>query len=372
MIDFHGISLRNPVIVASCPATETLSNVCQCEFYGAGGVILKSVAPENLRNQLAPSPRRMLYRERTLYMLSSLRREFLSVEAGQKLVKESRKKVKIPIIGSVAGRLEEPDKWIDASIKLVEAGVDMLQLDSFYALWTILSVTRTSLENLVQLAEYIQEKLSIPVMLKISPAFNVDIVAAVFHAAKIAICFLDSIRVGIPINVNERMSAFRGVAIHGPCFAAGRILFPLALLYTQQLTNILTNSICAGGGVFSGEDALTLLFSGATCVQIATAICVEGFQIIKKIVIDIESSIDFKEPKFDIACNTKSSILKSSSETRSIQGQVYRCIAGSSKCNNLACFNTVMCDRESEGCEGCGLCIDVCPKGIAKWKNMAI
>lgn len=112
MIAFHGLNLKNPVVAASSPATETLANVKRCAQCGCGAVILKSTAPAGMVRNTTFSPRRMFWQDKVLYMLSSLRREFMSCEAGELLVTESKNEVEIPIIASAAGSLEDKAAWL--------------------------------------------------------------------------------------------------------------------------------------------------------------------------------------------------------------------------------------------------------------------
>jgi len=368
MIHFCGLSLKNPVVVASCPATETANNVSKCVEAGAGAVILKSVGPDKIiaNNDY---PRRMVFKDGTLYMLSSSKREILAAEKGVQLIKECRKTVSIPIIASVCGSLDNSLEWESICKSMIDAGADMVQLDSIYCIGLGKVIDDLQFANLVEISENIQSNLKKPVMLKISP--NVHIQTAIKHlnGKNLAINLLDSIPVGVPVSFESPgFSSFRGVQKYGECLAAGKILYPLSLLYTQRLAKARIGPICAGGGIFNGVDAAGLLLSGASIIQIATAVCVHGFSAIQKIVneireISFQYGLDFESDAGRLLIEGIGEI-----DTQIIDGKVFHGIAECGACADPTCEKTLMCGDKEKGCEGCGICIDVCPKKIAFFK----
>lgn len=54
---FCGMNLRNPIVIASCPATESINGIKKCYENGAGAVILKSMADYKY-NEFVKIPRR--------------------------------------------------------------------------------------------------------------------------------------------------------------------------------------------------------------------------------------------------------------------------------------------------------------------------
>src|SRR4030043_478169 len=46
---YLGLSLNNPIIVASCGLTRTVEQIKRCEQAGAGAVVMKSLLEEQLR-----------------------------------------------------------------------------------------------------------------------------------------------------------------------------------------------------------------------------------------------------------------------------------------------------------------------------------
>lgn len=365
MIDFPGINLKNPLIIAASPATETVKNVQECAKAGAGAAILKSMGPKEVIQANKYCPRRMVFEDGVLYMQSSSRREILSVERGVNLIKECKKKVDIPIIASISGRLEDLNGWENLCEKAANAGADMIQIDTFYCVGLGNYVDETTFSELVNMSEDIQNKIGVPVIIKITPNVHVHVVAKVLKNRKIGVSLLDSLPVGIPPDIySSNYSIFRGVEQHGKCLAAGKILFPLSLLYTQTLYRYGIGPICAGGGVFNVKDALSLLISGATVIQIATAVCVFGFRIIPKILNDLDKLTEHYKNIDRLRINFHRKI---GDETIAIEGKIIRKRLECDVCDDPLCEYPIMCGDRERGCEGCGICIDVCPHKKTKF-----
>jgi len=365
MIDFHGIKLKNPLIIAASPATEAVKNVKKCAKAGAGAVILKSMGTEGVIYASKYCPRRMVFKDGVLYMQSSSRREILDMKRGISLIKNCKESVDIPIIASVSGQYENLEDWEELCEKAAEAGADMIQIDTFYCVGLGNYVDESTFNDLISMSEDIQEKIGKPVIIKITPNVHVQIAAKVLKNRKIGVSLLDSLPVGVPLDIySSNYSIFRGVKQHGKCLAAGKILFPLSLFYTQTLYRSGVGHICAGGGIFNANNALSLLISGAKAVQIATVVCVYGFSIISKILTDLDritnhyTNIDRLRADFHKLIGN---------ETIAIDGRVVRKEVECRMCNDPLCENPIMCGDREKGCEGCGICIDVCPHRKARF-----
>lgn len=374
MIEFQGILLKNPVVASPSPATESIDNIQRCADKGVGAIILKSIGPQTIAKKSKLIPRRMVFRDSTLYMLSSLQREIMSVDQGLRLLRESKKNVPVPIIASVCGQCEEFDAWKNACDAMATAGADMIQLDLLYSVGLADNAEGKSLNEIVSLAEEVRDSTGKPVMIKLSAKIPIDTVIRDLRGKDVAVSLLDSIQVGIPANVASEkttFSEFYGVARHGRCLAAGKILYPLSLLYTQELSRNGIGPICAGGGVFRGQDAMGLLLSGASLIQIATAICIYGFDVISAIVSQLDEALKQENVFLHISKGDLFRRTIGYRETETIKGVVERAAFEECKdCEERACEKTVMCGSKERVCEGCGLCIDVCPKKVAYFREL--
>lgn len=365
LIEFCNLGFKNPLVVAASPATENICNIAKCAKAGAGAVILKSMGPREITQKGEYCPRRVFVKDGTAYIQSSSNREILDVNTGVKLIEESKKKIDIPVIASVCGLYDNPKKWASMCEIAKDAGADIVQLDTIYSVGLGNPIDRRVFSDLVSMAENIQNSIGKPVIIKISPNVHVQIAAEILKDRKLGVSLLDSLPVGIPPDIHStNFSLFRGIQQHGKCLATGKMLFPLSLLYTQTLYRSRVGPVCAGGGIFSYNDALNLLVSGARLVQIATSVCLYGFNVIRRILNGLEEITDHYKNLDQLRIKFHSMV---GNETRATYGKVIRRDAECGECDVLSCESAIMCGNGDEGCEGCGVCIDVCPQSKARF-----
>jgi dihydroorotate dehydrogenase len=305
----------------------------------------------------------MYFDKGTLFMLSSSRREIQSVDVGLSLLRRAKSELHVPIAASVCGSLSNMDEWKNLCGAVAAAGADLIQLDLLYSFCLSAVNTESDFRRIVSLANEVQDITGRPVAVKLNAGIPTDNIITNLKGKKIGVTLLDSIKVGIPPCAKAPgNSCFRGVTEHAQCLATGRILYPLALLYTQELRKHGVGPICSGGGVFTGDDAASLLLSGADVVQVATAICVYGFGVIENIISRLDELSTCRSGWF----NEKGGMFLESlgfSENKIERGKVEPIdVSKCEECVERTCQKTVMCGSGTRACEGCGLCIDVCPK----------
>lgn len=129
-------------------------------------------------------------------------------------------------------------------------------------------------------------------------------------------------------------------------------------------------SICAGGGITTIEDVIQLIMYGATTVQIATHIILNGYSSIKKFVGGIEEYLD------DLSIPNLASIRGSAINNSFKKIEYLKKIPSwhKDKCTNCnRCINQGFCSSikkyddniiiDKERCESCSFCINLCPTG---------
>jgi dihydroorotate dehydrogenase/NAD-dependent dihydropyrimidine dehydrogenase PreA subunit len=367
-VEFVGLRLRNPIIVASAPPTETLENVIQCAEAGAGAVITKTSANFDAEKFILGG-RRTYIDNRGLWTQGTFRHETLTIKDGVSLVERAVKAVDIPIIASVGSLTLASKDWLDSCLAMQDAGASMIQLDLFY-----IPQPRCAPENIARLIELLSV-LSAKVRIPIAPKLNHDI--PVHYAAKIlrgtgiaAIFLIDSLRVPVPINIRKsgapRMKYLQGAC---ECSLFGGWQKPLTLHYTSVIYHELGLPISAGGGFMSGDDAIEAIMWGAATVQFATLIIKHGYGQIRKLL---------KQLKYFMEQNNYSNL----NQLRGIahkhinwNGQEIfepaRAVVNYDLCVDCGlCTRIVFCQdihlvndkvKIEDTCDGCGLCPSVCP-----------
>lgn len=370
-INFGGLRLKNPVLIASAPPTETVDSIARCADAGAAAVVTKTIAAFD--EGLFPlGARRARLDKRGLWAMSTFRRETLTLDAGIDLVRGVAQIADIPIIASVGALDMEPESWLSTCLALEEAGAKMLQLDLFYV-----PHPRCSPESISRLKSLLAV-LTASVHVPIAPKLNIEIPA--HYAVEIlrdmpvpAVFGIDSIRVPPPLQLlpgGRVISQILNSGNAGECSLFGPWQKPITLQYTRVLAEGTRIPICAGGGFMNGGDAIEAIMLGATAVQYATAIIQRGFSQIGVILREIQDNLD------NLGYSTVEQIrgialTQLVADERGIafgdmKAQVRHdlCILCEKCTTQVFCSDIVIADKKvvvKEHCDGCGLCVEVCP-----------
>lgn len=368
-VKFGSLSLKNPVVIASAPPTETLDNILRCSEAGAAAVITKTIVDFD-EGAFPLGARRVHVDKAGVWALSTFRRETLTVENGMKLVYGAVRESGIPIIASVGALTMDPDSWLSACLAVQEAGACMIQLDLFYLPQPRCSPE--SAEQLLHLIGILADRLNIPV----APKLNIDMpahwAAAILAGSPAAAIFaIDSVRVPPPLDLSIGMkSRFAHAPNAGECSLFGGWQKPITLQYAKTLAQNVPHPLCVGGGLMTGMDAIEAIALGATAVQFATAIIQGGFSRIGAIITEINRNLD-SNGYTDIA-EIRGLALERfvADESRIKFGDLKAEVDHSlcimcSKCTiQTFCSDIRIADGRVEvleTCDGCGMCVAVCP-----------
>ena len=334
-MEFLGYKVETRMVAASCPATETLENILECERNGASAAILKSASSVRLNDK---GKRRCLLDNKNgiFWCESGFDREIMTIEKAVMLAESAVKRRKnILIIPSITEMSLNVDKWIEDCEAFEKAGADALQLDFFY--FPNLLAEKDFNERFVSLLKIIVEKCHIPIMPKLSISIPAEFAKFAFEKAGIKyVSLLDSIKVPQPAGADltgKSLSAF------------GNFMFPITRQYTYDMAEA-GLIVCAGGGVRNAEDASELLRLGATTIQLATEVLLNGFKRFSEI------GNALKLPAENNSGYTG---------VRKVRFDSSRCIK-CGKCQTQTFCTTIRqitsgkITAESSSCEGCGLC----------------
>ena len=128
---YLGLELNSPIIVSSSTLTGNVESIKRCADAGAGAVILKSIFEEQISSEIK---REEGYTDEDIYDLYPEAQEYLNtymrgseIEIYEKLIRETKKVVDIPIIASV--NCTSKGEWISIAKELQVAGADALELN---------------------------------------------------------------------------------------------------------------------------------------------------------------------------------------------------------------------------------------------------
>ena len=372
-----GYNLKNPLIIASSPLTETLEGIIECFNNGASAVVTKSISRIADAKQIGA--RRACLDEMGFWATSTFYRETLNLERGCDLISCASAKIDIPIIASVTGLNFNLNQWSRSCEEVTTAGASMIQLDLFYLPQPI--TQKENLEKMEVLITELSKTSKIPIIPKLNIEIPAYLVQKLFKKTNIeCISFLDSIRVSSPTKT-DLLPKFGMVKNLGMSSLFGPWQLPLTYHYAIILRKTTNYQMIGGGGISKSFDILNLLMLGVNATQIASSVILNGYGYISKLILDLEKNLK------EVGVNSVNDILNRVANTQSIdteQSQTLfidsfaminqeKCIK-CKKCLDLSFCHAILekdgkISINNEYCDGCGLCVSICSENAIYLKK---
>jgi len=377
---FAGYETDGVIVAASSPATESAEKVMECQKNGAAAAILKTASKTRMAaSEFAPqfaAQRRCLVRDGFFWAKSSFNREILTLEQGEALVRGCKDiGVAIPVAASVTELTLDAAQWLEDCARMEAAGADAIQLDFFY-IENMLS--EPDFENrFVALLRDILGNVRIPVMPKLNIALPAGYAARLLKQGGITyVSLLDSIKTLPPVFFDRQSGMTFDTGLNGGGLSVfGSFMLPVTAQYTETLATA-GFEICAGGGVTGGGSAANLLLLGASSVQVATDVLLNGYRRFAALHEELDRiERDAVSPHFPGRSGSLSLFHELGREIFGGNGFLRHASLRADACNPTSCgqecirqtFCSIVRIKEGKpafaGCEGCGLCANVCPSG---------
>jgi len=275
---YMGLTLRNPLIIASSGLTDSFGKIAELERNGAGAVVLKSLFEEQIileaeHNLKEARDNRLIYAEYSETL------DYIDVHVSEKelgkyldIIKQVKKDLMIPLIASV--NCISNIGWTGFAKQIEKAGADALELNIFITPFGFDNNCEETEKKYYKILRKVKQEISIPVAVKISPFFtNLGKVIMNFEAegANGVVLFnrftnpdidIDNINVTVAevfSNPAEMNNSLRWIAI---------------------LANRLKIDIAASSGVHDGKAVIKQILAGARVVQVASTLYKNGVSYI--------------------------------------------------------------------------------------------
>jgi dihydroorotate dehydrogenase subfamily 1 len=381
-IDFAGLTLKNPFVVASGPVTSSLRKLKECEANGAAAVSLKLV----LQKQPWMGKLRMYSVPGEVSIVCHDRR--LDKEEGIELVQAAREQTDLVVFVNMGHIGEDIEGWQRLALDLQEAGAHALELNlicpnlTFSAKRMGDAVTTSygaaagqNPEVCYKVVKALKEAVRIPVVPKLTP--NVGNIAETAVACEEAgadgLCLaggqtslprVDIENGGRPLYPFLDGASFGSLG--GPC------VLTQSFALVAQAARAVKIPIIGGGGLATWQDAIMFMMWGSRLVTACTEPMWRGFGVIREITEGMERFIESHGySSFEEIIGLSLPYLKRSKDLN-VEEVVAR--IDEEKCTNcLSCVGLGHCDAivERDGqpaldpaaCVGCAICVGVCPVG---------
>jgi dihydroorotate dehydrogenase (fumarate) len=283
---YLGINLRNPIIIGSSGLTENLEGLKNLEKSGAGAVVLKSLFEEQIQMD-SDQDRNEVKKNYMIYSEHSETFDYLDTHHHQaalndylELIHQAKKDLMMPVIASI--NCITPTEWVPFAKKIGEAGADALELNIAFQT-TISSKSTAEIEKLhSDIIAKVKKEISIPIAVKISPAFtNFSIMARNLSDCGANALVLFNRFFSPDINI-EKLEITPAQMYSSPNDYIN------SLRWIAVLSGKIKSDLCASTGIHSGETVIKQLLAGASAVQITSAVYKNGEKVINQILKTLE------------------------------------------------------------------------------------
>jgi dihydroorotate dehydrogenase (fumarate) len=288
---YMGIELNNPIILGASNLVTDIDNLKKAEELGAGAIVFKSLFEEQIQLESFQLDER-------LNEFNDLNAEMVQIHPNIKHsgpdehllnIRKAKESLTIPLIASLNAINDET--WLKYAILLGETGVDGIELN-FYQIPLDFNRNAGEIEDeQIKTLKEIRKNISIPISVKLSSDYSniLNFIKKLDKAGANAVVLFNSFfQPDIDINTEKHIKTLH-------LSNAGD--YKKSLRYTGLLFDNIKADICSSFGIFSGEDVIKLLLSGATCVQIVSTLYKNGLSQILNIRKELEEWMDLKSYK---------------------------------------------------------------------------
>ncbi len=271
---YLGLDIKNPLVPSASPLTRSIAMARELEDNGAAAIIMWSLFEEAVTAE-SESMVRFLHHQDTGF--GEAEAGFLPAwsdfDNGLDLYLENVRRLKeslaIPVIASLNG--VTLSGWINTAKDLQQAGADALELNVYYIAGDIGQTGAQVEDRYLSLLRELRGQVTIPINMKLSPAFsslgNTIKLMAAAGANGVAL-FNRFYQPDINIE-GMRLQPSLQPSISTDALLAMRWI---AILYGR----IDGLSLGATGGVHTPEDAIKLLLAGADVVHLCSSLLSRG------------------------------------------------------------------------------------------------
>jgi dihydroorotate dehydrogenase (fumarate) len=288
---YMGIELNNPIILGASNLVTDLDNLKKAEELGAGAIIYRSLFEEQIQLE-------RLQLDERLTEFNDLNAEMVQIHpniehAGPDEhlmnLRKAKENLSIPLIASL--NAINNDTWLKYARLIEETGVDGIELN-FYQIPMDFKKNAKEIEDAqINTLKEIRENISIPISVKLSPDYSniLNFIKKLDKAGADAFVLFNSFfQPDINVITEEHIKSSH-LSNTGD--------YKQSLRYAGLLFDNIKADICSSYGIFSGEDVIKLLLSGATCVQVVSTVYKNGIMQLNNIRRELEEWMDIKNYK---------------------------------------------------------------------------
>jgi len=285
---YMGIELDNPIILGACNMAKHLDVLKKAEEHGVAAIIYKSLFEEQIQLE------RLQFDEK-LTEFNDINAEMLTMHPNIEYtgydehllnIRKTKESLSIPVIASLNAVNE--DIWIEYAKLLAETGVDGIELNLYQSPSDFNLEAKDLEKKQINIVKRIKQSVSIPVSVKLSPDYSnvlnftkkIDTVGVDGF-----VLFNSFFQPDIDVNKEKHVKSFN---------FSKKGDFKKSMRYTGLLYDNIHADICGSHGIFSGDDVIKLILSGASCVQVVSTVYKHSLTQINTIKKELEDWMELK------------------------------------------------------------------------------
>jgi dihydroorotate dehydrogenase (fumarate) len=288
---YMGIELNNPIIIGASNLVTNTDTLKKAEEFGAAAIVYKSLFEEQIQLESFQLDEKMTEFNDLYAEMVQIHPNIEHAGPDEHLLnlRKAKESLTIPLIASL--NAVNDDTWLKYATLISQTGVDGIELN-FYQIPLEFEKSAKEIEDRqLNILKEIRKNISIPVSVKLSPDYSniLNFIQNLDQAGADAFVLFNSFFQPDIDIINEKhikTSHLSNTGDYKKSLRAAGLLFE----------NIKAN-ICSSLGIFSGEDAIKLILSGASSIQVVSTIYKNGLSQIYNIKREIEEWMDIKDYK---------------------------------------------------------------------------
>ncbi|MBF6628433.1 MAG: dihydroorotate dehydrogenase-like protein [Proteiniphilum sp.] len=286
---YMGLRLNSPVILGASELTSNPDMLKKAEEQGAAAVVYKTLFEEQIQME-------NLHHDEKISQYNDIHAEMITlhpdversdIEYYLQKIRKVKESLTIPVIASL--NAVNVSSWFRYAKLIEETGVDGIEMN-LYQVPTRFDLDAATIEQQqISIVAGIKEQLSIPVSVKLSSDYT-----NILHFAK----RLDDAGVDGMVLFNAFFQPDIDIRkeSHKRVFNLTRKgEYKKSLRYAGMLFGRVNADVCSSRGIFTGEDVIKLLLTGASCVQVVSAVYKHGIERIGEINREVSEWMEKKE-----------------------------------------------------------------------------
>jgi dihydropyrimidine dehydrogenase (NAD+) subunit PreA len=385
-VDFAGVKLRNPLILASATTGWDGKRSNQAWQAGAGAVIPKSFAPPQRWAQHPRTGRMKLIKSggKRIGMVNIELYTTMTLQDWLDRELDKAYEGNCAIIASIVAHPDPKDTARNARIIEDTGKVVLFEINVSCPMPAGEDKVGFQMGNDPEICyrqvQEVKKAVSLPVGIKLTPTTH-NMVPIALAAEKGGADFLtiaNSVRsfAGVDITTGmPRLCAYGGYT--------GPAIKPITQRHVSEVAKAVKIPISAVGGIGSWEDVVEYMMIGATTVQICTSVMWHGYEFFQELIKGLRKYMDQEGLKSWGPIRGKA-LAHIVTIDELAKREPMRAEVDSAKCTNLLKGGCKLCGKvcfygaiaftpklslRPENCDGCGLCAEICPVGAMRLKG---